>query len=62
MVLFTPDYLCKPGKKSACLREGDYEAGYAITHVHWQTHVQSTVAIAGNYETITYSGVAIEWL
>ena len=33
--------LCKPGKKAACLREGDYEAGHAITHV--QTHVQSTV-------------------
>ena len=30
---------CKPGKKAACLREGDYEAGQAITHV--QTHVQS---------------------
>ena len=39
--LFTPEYLCKPGKKAACLREGDYEAGHAITHV--QTHVQSTV-------------------
>ena len=32
---------CKPGKKATCLREGDYEAGHAITHV--QTHVQSTV-------------------
>ena len=32
---------CKPGKKAACLREGDYEAGHAITHV--QMHVQSTV-------------------
>ena len=39
MVLFTPEYLCKHGKKAACLREGDYEAGHAITHV--QTHVQS---------------------
>ena len=34
---------CKPGKKVACLREGDYEAGHAITHV--QTHVQSTVRV-----------------
>ena len=29
---------CKPGKKAACLCEGDYSA---IMHV--QTHVQSTV-------------------
>ena len=34
---------CEPGKKAACLREGDYEAGHAITHV--QTHVQSTVRV-----------------
>ena len=34
---------CKPGKKAACLREGDYEAGHAIMHV--QTHVQSTVLL-----------------
>ena len=34
---------CKLGKKAACLREGDYEAGHAITHV--QMHVQSTVSI-----------------
>ena len=32
---------CKPGKKAACLREGDYEAGHAITHV--QTHVWNAV-------------------
>ena len=38
---------CKPGKKAACLREGDYEAGHAITHV--QTHVQSTVAVNGKW-------------
>ena len=30
---------CKPGKKAACLREGDYEAGHAITHV--QTHARA---------------------
>ena len=36
---------CKPGKKAACLREGDYEPGHVIAHV--QTHVQSTVLIVG---------------
>ena len=42
---------CKPGKKAACLREGDYEAGHAITHV--QTHVQSTVIYGMDDRVIT---------
>ena len=32
---------CEPGKKAACLHEGDYAAGHAIMHV--QMHVQLTM-------------------